>query len=73
MIAPCFILGLYPNPVNENTNLYFSLAKPSTIEVSITDMLGRNIKTITSKEYPEGFNSVPLDISGINLAKEFIL
>jgi hypothetical protein len=67
--SPCFILGLYPNPVNENTNLYFSLAKPSQLEVNITDLLGRNIKTIASKEYPEGFNSVPLDISGMNLGK----
>jgi hypothetical protein len=62
-------ISLYPNPVNENTNLYFAFAKPSSIEVNITDLLGRNIKTIASKEYPEGFNSVPLDISGMNLGK----
>lgn len=67
--SPLNFVGLYPNPVNENTSLYFSLEKPSQIEVSITDMLGRNIKTIAIKEYHSGFNTVPLDISGMNLGK----
>jgi hypothetical protein len=61
--------GLYPNPLNENTKLYFSLSKAAEMEVDITDMLGRNIKTIANKEYPAGFNSVPLDISGMKLDK----
>jgi hypothetical protein len=67
--SPVNFVGLYPNPVNENTNLYFSLEKPSQIVISITDLLGRNVKTIATKEYHAGFNTVPLDISGMKLVK----
>ena len=61
--------GLYPNPANENTNLYFSLEKAANIEINITDMLGRNIKTIANKQYPAGFNIIPIDISQMQLDK----
>jgi hypothetical protein len=69
---PLTFVGLYPNPVNENTNLYFSLAKQSEIDISITDLLGRNIKTISHKEYLAGFNSVPIDISGLGKGIYFV-
>lgn len=69
MEAPIYSFSLYPNPTNGNTELYFSLTKPSQVEISITDLLGRNIKTIASKEFHAGYNSVPLDISGMNIGK----
>jgi hypothetical protein len=67
--SPIACVDLYPNPASENTELHFSLVKSSQVEFSITDILGRNIKTIAGKEYLAGFNSVPLDISGMNLCK----
>jgi len=57
--ASLMFVSLYPNPVNENTNLYFSLAKPSEVEINIYDVLGKNIKNIANKEFPAGFHSLP--------------
>ncbi len=70
--ATLIFAGLYPNPVNENTNLYFSLAKPSGVEISIYDMLGRNIKNIANKEFQVGFNSLSIDISGFEKGIYFV-
>lgn len=60
---------LYPNPANEQTGLHFSLAKQAEVKIDITDILGKNIKTFGSKEYPAGFTTVPLNIKELNLSK----
>jgi hypothetical protein len=65
-------LDIYPNPADENTELYFSLIKISAVEIDISDMLGRNIKTFALKEYPEGFNSVPLNIQDMEKGIYFV-
>ncbi len=41
-IAP-FSAGNYPNPFDENTNLWFVLEETADVEVEVTDILGRRV------------------------------
>jgi hypothetical protein len=38
----------YPNPFNGNTNIWYNLAKPSQVNLSIYNSLGQKIKTLVS-------------------------
>jgi hypothetical protein len=67
--ASLAFVDIYPNPSDENTRIYFSLVDPSSVEIRITDILGRNITCLPGKKYPEGFSSVPLDLRELNLKK----
>lgn len=70
--ASLMFVSLYPNPVNENTNLYFSLAKPSEVEINIYDVLGKNIKNIGNKEFPAGFHYLPFTTGDLQKGIYFI-
>ncbi|MFA4852626.1 MAG: T9SS type A sorting domain-containing protein, partial [Bacteroidales bacterium] len=70
--ASLMFVCLYPNPVNENTTLYFSLAKPSEVEINIFDVLGKNIKNIANKEFPAGFHSLPFTTGDMQKGIYFI-
>jgi hypothetical protein len=47
-------LNIYPNPSSEKVNLEFSLTENHNISVNVTDVLGRTIETIPSKNYGIG-------------------
>jgi len=63
---------IYPNPACENTNIYFSTRKSSEIEFHIFDITGRNVKTISGKEFPAGFHSLPLTTGNLQKGIYFI-
>lgn len=48
----------YPNPFNPATVIKYSLPKNSYVNLKIYDMLGREIKTLISKEHQAGTYSV---------------
>ena len=50
-----FVLrGNYPNPFNPTTNIQFDLPQTSEVEISIMDILGREILTIPSQTLSAG-------------------
>jgi hypothetical protein len=55
------LMSPYPNPFNPSTTIAFRIAKQEMVELSIFDVLGRHIRTITRDVLPEGFHSVVWD------------
>lgn len=46
----------YPNPFNPSINISFRLHKPGIVNISIIDILGKNIKSIINKELNSGYH-----------------
>ncbi len=54
-IAEQFTLkGIYPNPFNPVTNIEFVLHRRQTVDVSVFDMLGRKIRTLSNETLAGG-------------------
>jgi len=52
------VYGNYPNPFNTTTTLYFDLPEPANIRLEISDILGRNVKSVTSQTMSAGAKKV---------------
>ncbi len=67
------ILSSYPNPFNSTTQFSFNLDRPSRVELTVFDILGREVVTLLNADRPAGsqlvtFNANALP-SGIYLAR----
>lgn len=51
----------YPNPFNPTTSLRYDLPENSMVNVTIYDMLGRQIKTLVNQDQIAGYKSVVWD------------
>jgi hypothetical protein len=54
---PC-LLNNYPNPFNPTTTIEFSINNDSKIDLSIFNIKGQKIKTLTKNNYTEGTHSI---------------
>ena len=48
----------YPNPFDNRTNIKFALLEKNKVKISIYDIRGRLVKTLTNKIYSKGFHSI---------------
>jgi len=55
----------YPNPFNPTTNINFKLPVRSDVRLVLMNMLGQELKVITSGNYEAGTHSVTLDASSL--------
>ncbi|KQC05236.1 MAG: hypothetical protein APR54_00035 [Candidatus Cloacimonas sp. SDB] len=55
------LLGNYPNPFNPETNIFFTLAEGSEVELTIYNIKGQMIRTLTEGTYGMGQHSVQWD------------
>ncbi len=55
----------FPNPFNPSTTIRFTLDRSMPVTVTITDMLGRRVQTLTEREYPAGPQQITWDASGL--------
>jgi len=55
----------YPNPFNPSTTINYSVPKPSSVTITVYDVLGREVKTLVNENKPAGNFSVQFD--GIKL------
>lgn len=44
----------YPNPFNGTTAIYFYIPVPGRVSLKVYNMLGKEVMTLTDKEYPPG-------------------
>jgi len=66
--APCDfqLLQNYPNPFNPYTKIRFKIAKSSTVQIKIYDVLGRELKELVNADLkPAGYE---VDFDGSNFA-----
>ena len=58
--------GNYPNPFNPTTNITFKVADNSHIRVTVFDVLGRKIATLTDQPYVSGIHQIQWDASAVS-------
>jgi len=56
--AAVFSLTNYPNPFNPSTTIEFSIQNDSNVDISIYNIKGQNIKTVTDNNFDKGNYSV---------------
>jgi hypothetical protein len=61
----------YPNPFNPSTEIRFSLARSGRIQLTLFDMLGREVSTLVDGEHAAGTYALTFD--GSNLASGIYL
>ncbi len=59
------IFALTPNPSSEAAELVYAIRTPCYAEVLLVDMLGRVVKTLTSKHHEQGVFALPLPANEI--------
>ncbi|MXY07991.1 MAG: T9SS type A sorting domain-containing protein, partial [Rhodothermaceae bacterium] len=60
------LLDNYPNPFNPSTTIGFKLAADSHIRVSVFDVLGRKVATLTDQPYSRGTHQITWDASAVS-------
>ena len=51
----------YPNPFNPSTNIRFQVPKSSFVSLKVYDLLGREVKTLVSRELTNGVYNITWD------------
>jgi len=60
-------ISVYPNPLTNETAVHLDLTARTSVQVALTDMLGREVLTIPAKEYGAGAQTINLQTAGRNL------
>ena len=47
-------INLYPNPFTEFTEIQYTIEKPSTVEIIITDVSGKQVQLLMNEKQPIG-------------------
>ena len=64
-------IQLYPNPTNNELNIQFTTARRENVNITVTDLLGREIATVTNSAY-EGETHLNFDTHNISKGVYFI-
>jgi hypothetical protein len=56
----------YPNPFNPTTNIKFNVAKLSDVNISVYDIMGREVQTLVNKRLQPGTYDVLFEGSSLN-------
>ncbi len=51
----------YPNPFNPTTDIAFSLPSPSSVELTVYNVIGQQVTTLVSEDMPAGNHTVTWD------------
>ncbi len=66
------ISRIYPNPFNSQTQISFTLANPGQIELSLYDILGRQVEILASGLYGEGEHELTLNAGDLPSGLYFV-
>jgi hypothetical protein len=58
----------YPNPFNTSTTIPFFLARPSRVELTVFDMIGRTVKRLVNDALPESSQAYRVLFDAASLA-----
>ncbi len=54
-------ISIYPNPINQNSQLQFRLQQPEQVRIEIADATGKSIATLLDKHTSSGLQTVSLN------------
>ncbi len=55
------IVSLYPNPFNSSVNINVNLQQPSNLNVTIFNLIGQRVATLTNQHYGSGLHQMSWD------------
>lgn len=72
--APIEGLRIFPNPTTNVFNINFNLLEPSNVDISIHDIVGKQVATVSSGSETAGFktNTVDCDVLGLSTGTYFV-
>lgn len=59
------VADVYPNPAENSAKIEFTVTENTPVDVVITDLTGKIIKTVGGKAYQEGTHEIEMNISDI--------
>lgn len=59
------VVAISPNPVSNSTDINFTLQNASEVSISIFDIMGKEVKTITNSTEAAGFHSYTIDVTSL--------
>lgn len=59
-------LAVYPNPANDKAYINFTLAEKSTVQIKVTDALGRVMNSISKPGMENGAHKLGIDLSTLS-------
>jgi hypothetical protein len=60
------LLQNYPNPFNAQTTIRFILSEPREVQITVFDLLGRQLQTLLDKYRQAGVHTVTFDASHLS-------
>jgi len=60
------LISAYPNPCNTNTTIRFELQKADIVNISICNLVGQPVRTLTEQFYPSGTHELKCNISNLS-------
>ncbi|MDF2436936.1 MAG: N-acetylmuramyl-L-alanine amidase, negative regulator of AmpC, AmpD [Bacteroidota bacterium] len=64
-----FQLNVYPNPFNDEATVVYYLAKPSSVEICLVDILGKQVRLTNSEQQSAGKHSMTINKAEHAIAK----
>ena len=65
------LLDNYPNPFNPSTTIGFNVSDHSNIRITVYDVLGRKVSTLTDQPYASGSHKITWDASAMSSGQYF--
>ena len=60
------LLAAFPNPASSEVNINFGLNQDSKVEITMYDVAGNQVSTVTTEELPAGNHSKAMNVSGLS-------
>jgi len=59
------LVNAYPNPFNATTTILFDIASPQYVQLTVYDILGKEVGMLVNNLLPQGKHSVAFDAAGL--------
>lgn len=67
-----FAAAVYPNPAQATTNIDFNVVRASNVTVKVSDISGREVKTLVNNKRMIGKQSITCDVNDLNNGIYFV-
>ncbi len=65
--------SVFPNPFKDQLEIHYALSEPGPVEITVCDILGKNVATVLSKNQQPGDYISVFDASALNLTEGIYL